>query len=148
MRICLLAILVALSGCAALPTFMQPKTEETSEAEGAWLGLDTLDTLQTVQIAKHPKCWREADPLAAAIYGTDHPSVGKVIGVNLVLMAAHTMVASWLDEEVAKHDRLNDGNVGPWYVGRFVFHAVSLVGTGLSVAENRMNHIEPWSPGC
>ena len=45
------------SGCAALPQFMQPTHPETQELEAGWLAVDAVDTLQTVQIAKHRQCY-------------------------------------------------------------------------------------------
>jgi hypothetical protein len=156
--VALLLATAAISGCASfqaagrevLPVLeAQPIEQATSNyAEGAFLVLDTTDTLQTINIAKHPKCWREADPWAAKIYGSDHPKVGVVIGVNVALMLAHTMAAAWLDDEVAKHDAANDGSVGPWYVGRVAFHAVSILGSGAAVANNFHLGISPWGGGC
>jgi hypothetical protein len=132
------AVLSLMSGCAVLPIPFNPQNEQTNSntAEGAWLVLDAVDTLQTVQIAKHPACYREADPIAAKLYGSDHPNVGRVIGTNLILALGHTMVTSWLDDEVARHEMLNDDSVGPWYVGRVVWHVVLIVGTGSAVAGN------------
>lgn len=148
--VAVLAMLVLLSGCASFPVPLNPQSEQQNSdyAEGAFLALDTIDTLQTINIAKHPNCWREADPFAAKIYGTDHPSVGKVIGINIALMLAHTMLASWLDDEVATHESANDGSVGPWYVGRIVFHVVSIVGSGAAVLNNKHLGISPLGGGC
>lgn len=155
---CLLLATASISGCASfqaagrevLPVLeAQPIEQATSNyAEGAFLVLDTVDTLQTINIAKHPNCWREADPFAAKIYGTDHPKVGEVIAINVALMLAHTMVAAWLDDEVAAHDKANDGSVGPWYVGRVVFHTVSILGSGAAVLNNKHLGISPWGGGC
>ena len=151
--IALVLIACLASGCAALPMSMQPSDQTSAYAEGTFLALDTIDTLQTVTIAKHPKCWREADPVAAKLYGSDHPSAGKVIGINVLLMVAHTMVASWLDDEVDKHVALDNAtpgldSVGPWYVGRVVFHAVSIVGSGAAVMSNKAKGISPLGGGC
>jgi hypothetical protein len=152
--VALLAATAVISGCASfqaagremLPVLeAEPIEQNTSNyAEGGFLVLDTIDTLQTVQIAKHPECFREADPLAAKMYGTDHPSVGEVMGVNVALMLVHTMAAAWLDDEVAKHDAANDGSVGPWYIGRVVFHAVSIIGSGAAVASNYHIGLTPF----
>lgn len=142
--------LFVMTGCAALPIPFSPQTQQQNSnwAEGTFIALDTIDTLQTVQIAKHPQCWREADPMAAKIYGTDHPSAGAVVGINFALMIAHTMVASWLDDEVAKHDMANDGSVGPWYVGRIAFHTVSILYSGAAVLHNKGLGISPLGGGC
>lgn len=145
--------LLVLGGCAALPMPFQPITQDTSNAaEGAFLVLATVDTLQTVQIAKHPACYYERDPLARALYGTRHPSVGKVIGVNLVMITAHTMVASWLDDKVAaenaRYDTEDKYGVGPWYGARFLFHAVSLLAEGSATLGNYNRGIHLTSTGC
>lgn len=126
---CLLCLLFG--GCAMLPMPFQPATQDNSNAaEGTFLVLATVDTLQTIQIAKHPKCFYERDPLARALYGSSHPSVGKVIGINLLMITAHTMLASWLDDKAAaENTRYNDEDhygLGPWELTRFAFHAVSL----------------------
>lgn len=154
MKALLIIAAAFLSGCAALPAFMQPTNEISQDAESTWLALDAVDTLQTVQIAKHPNCWHEADGIAAKLYGGDHPSIGAVVGINVVLAAAHTMVAAWLDREVDKHmaaDAATPGldSVGPWYSARIVFHTVSLGGTGYAVMQNSFNGIRPWGVvGC
>lgn len=155
---CLFLVLLgalALSGCAVLPIPLSPENEQynSNTAEGTWLVLDAIDTMQTVQIAKHPECYHEADGIAAMLYGGQHPNVGRVIGTNLVLAIGHTMVTSWLDDEVASHEMTDTahpelpGTVGPWYVGRIVWHAVSILGTGIAVGGNynnglMLNHVD------
>lgn len=136
--------LCLLTGCAVLPQFMQPNA-----AESTWLGLDAVDTLQTVQVAKHPDCYREGDGIAAGLYGSNHPNAGTVVGVNFALAMAHLAVASWLDREVDRHlaaDAAEPGldSVGPWYVGRIIFHTVSLLGSGYAVGNNFSNGVRPW----
>ena len=140
----LLLATASISGCASfqaagremLPVLeAEPVEQNTSNyAEGAWLVLDGMDTYQTMRF--DGKCV-ERDPLAAKLYGTDRPPPGRVLGINVALMLAHTMVTAWLDDEVADHDAKNDGSVGPWYVGRVVWHAGSLIATGSSVINNK-----------
>lgn len=130
-----LLVMTALSGCAALPMPLQPETENTSNlAEGGFLVLTTVDTVQTMHIRQGTSCDHEADPIAAAIYGGQHPKPGRVLVTNLALMTVHTMVASYLDDKVAQH--ATDGSAGPWYVGRLLFHTVSLIAEGSAVASN------------
>lgn len=132
-------VLLAVTGCAALPMPMQPKAVNTSNhAEGAWLVLDTIDTLQTIQIAKHHNCLREGDPAAAWLYGSKYPSQGRVIAVNLAGMLVHTMVTSWLDDEVASHP-----DSGAWVWGRRSWLTVSLAYSGYAVAQNLAKGINP-----
>lgn len=139
---CLLLAVVNMEGCAMLPIPFQPANEQynSNMAEGAWLVLDAVDTAQTMHIrANNPTCSYEADPLARAVYGGREPSPSRVLLTNLALATVHTMVTSWLDDEVAKHDLANDGSVGPWYVGRIAWHTVSIVVSGASVINNHRN---------
>lgn len=130
----LVVVMVSLQGCAMLPVPLQPKNEQynSNMAEGAWLVLDGIDTAQTMHLkrVRDPQtvitCNREADPLAAKVYGTQYPSPSRVLLTNIALATVHTMVTSWLDDEVAKHDQANDGSVGPWYVGRIIWHTASI----------------------
>lgn len=129
-----------------LPIPFQPANEQynSNMAEGAWLVADGADTVQTMHLKEvrnvpantRVTCNREADPLAAKLYGSQYPSPSRVLITNILLATAHTMVTSWLDDEVAKHDQLDDGSVGPWYVGRVAWHAVSLAYTVGSVLNN------------
>lgn len=128
--------MLCLGGCAVLPVPFSPQNEQSNSntAEGAWLVLDAVDTYQTMRFDGH--CV-EKDPLARAMYGTDRPPPGRVLATNLVLALGHTMVTSWLDDEVARHEMLNDDSVGPWYVGRIVWHVTSILATGASVISNK-----------
>lgn len=132
----LLLATACVSGCAVLPVPLSPANEQynSNTAEGAWLVLDTVDTYQTMRF--DGKC-RETDPIAAKLYGSDYPKPGRVLATNVALALVHTMVTSWLDDEVAKHEMLNDDSVGPWYVGRIVWHVTSIVATGASVINNK-----------
>ena len=135
----LLLATASISGCAVMPIPFNPQNEQqnSNTAEGAWLVLEATDTYQTMHIRKGTGCDHEADPLAAAIYGSKYPKPGRVLATNLVLALGHTMVTSWLDDEVARHEMLNDDSVGPWYVGRVVWHAASILLTGASVVNNK-----------
>lgn len=136
--------LICLPGCAMLPIPFQPANEQynSNMAEGAWLVLDGVDTAQTMHLKeiRNPQtrvtCNHEADPIAARIYGTQYPSPSRVLLTNIALATAHTMVTSWLDDKVAEHDKLDDGSVGPWYVGRIAWHAVSILYSFGSVMNN------------
>lgn len=135
----ILLICVACTGCAALPMPLQPANEQynSNMAEGAFLVLESVDTVQTMHIRKGTSCDHEADPIAAAIYGSKYPKPGRVLLTNLALMTVHTMVTSWLDDKVAEHDKANDSSVGPWYVGRVIWHGASILAAGASVTNNR-----------
>lgn len=113
-------------------------------AEGAWLLLDAVDTMQTARIAREPSKYYEADPIAAAIYGSKHPKEGVVIGVNVGLAFAHTLVASWLDDKVAEHEEADpNGSLGGWYVARIAFHVLSLGYSGEAVIHNYSIGLKP-----
>jgi len=129
--------LFALAGCAALPMPLQPVNEQynSNEAEGTWLVLDGVDTAYTMHLKKGTECDHEGDPLAARIYGSQNPPPGRVLGINLLLALGHTMITSWLDDKVAAADAKNDGSVGPWYVGRIVWHAASIAYSGIGAYE-------------
>lgn len=126
---------VACTGCAALPMPFQPVNEQANSnmAEGGFLVLETVDTLQTMHIRQGTSCDHEADPIAAAVYGSPHPKSGRVLLTNVALMTVHTMVTSWLDDKVGA----GGDQVGAWYVGRVVWHAASLLGAGTAVVNNK-----------
>lgn len=131
-------LLLVLTGCAALPMPLQPETENNSNmAEGGFIVLAAVDTVQTMHIRKGTSCDHEADPLAAAIYGSKYPKPGRVLLTNLALITVHTMVASWLDDEVEAHAHAD--TAGLWYTGRLTFHAVSLLAEGSAVITNASN---------
>lgn len=126
--------------------WMQPTDETSSRAEGAWLVLDAVDTAQTIQLAKHPTCYRETDRAAVWLYGDEHPSPARVALTNVVLALGHTMVTAWLDDEVDAHRNTN--NYGPWVVTRVVWHAVSLGASGAAVINNFGKGLTPTSARC
>ncbi len=129
-------IFFGIAGCAALPMPLQPETQNNSNyAEGAFIVLAGVDTAQSMHIRKGTSCDHEADPLAAALYGSKYPKPGRVLLTNLALITVHTMVASWLDDKVEAHTK--DNSAGLWYTGRVGFHVVSLVLEGSAVINNR-----------
>lgn len=142
-------VLLALTGCATVPpSGVFPREQGSRAAESTWLALHAVDTLQTVQIAKHPECFRESNPIAAGVYGTDHPSAGRVAVTNVALAFVHSVVSRWLDDNVAESEATHDGNVGGWYVGRIVWHGLSIGGTGGAVAGNFSLGLTPTSARC
>ena len=136
------ALCLCLHGCAALPMPFQPRDMEynSNAAEGSFVALNAIDTLQTMHFKGGTACAYEADPLARAVYGSRTPPPGRVLLVDAALVTLHTMVASWLDDRVAEEDRRYESEdrygLGPWYGLRFVFHAVSLAAEGAAVANN------------
>jgi hypothetical protein len=138
----LILLTVTLAGCAALPIPFQPQNEQynSNMAEGAWLVLDGVDTLQTMHLKRerNPTTYvtydREADPIAVRFYGSEYPSKNRVLLTNLALATVHTMVTSWLDDKVAQH--ATDDDAGPWYVTRVAWHTVSIAYSFASVMNN------------
>ena len=142
-------VVLFLSGCAAIaPVGMFPREQGSRVAEGSWLVLHSIDTAQTVQIARNPTCHREADPLAARVYGSEHPSESRVLLTNVLLAAVHSSVSRWFDDHVADARARDDDSVGPWYVDRVAWYTVSLLGSGASVANNFGRGLTPTSAGC
>lgn len=132
------AALLFLCGCSALPMPLQPETQNNSNyAEGAFIVLAAVDTAQTMHIRKGTSCDHEADPIAVALYGSRYPKPGRVLLTNLALITVHTTVTSWLDDKVVEHAQANDDSVGPWYVGRVVWHGASLLVESSAVINNR-----------
>ena len=132
--------LLCLAGCAALPMPLQPKHPEYSSApvEAAWIGLDAVDTVQTMHMRAGTSCDHEGDPVAARLYGGVNPPAALVLAVNVLLAAVHASVSSWLDDKVAEH--ADDGSAGPWYVGRIAWYVLSFAYSADGVAKGREQH--------
>lgn len=138
-----LVLLMTCTGCATMPT-----DPGSRKAEAAWQLLDAIDTAQTVQIARNPTCFREANPAAAFLYGSDQPKPQRVLVTNLALMLVHSSVSRWFDDGYARAVASEDGSPGPWAVGRIAWHAVSILGTGAAVSNNFSRGIGPTSARC
>jgi type II secretory pathway pseudopilin PulG len=145
----LVIVLWLLAGCSVLDATYTNDT--TRKAEYTWLAMHAIDTAQTVTIARSPTCLREADPLAVAIYGTDHPSPQRVLATNIALGFVHAKVGAWLDErtEAALIDP-DSRSVGGWYVARGAFYVVSFLSTGIAIGGNESRGVKPFShyTGC
>lgn len=129
-----------LPGCA-----MFPREQTTRRAEVAWITLDAIDTLQTMQIAKHPECFHEHNPIASALYGSDHPTVSRVAVTNVALALLHPVVSRWLDDG---YENASDDTVGLWAFGRIGWHGLSLLGSGRAVLGNFSIGLTPTSANC
>lgn len=140
-------LLFICTGCTTTPG-MFPREHGSRVAEKVWLTLDAVDTMQTIQIARNPSCFREANPLAARLYGSDQPKPRTVMVTNVVLALVHSSVSRWFDDGVARAQARDDDSVGPWAVGRIAWHTVSILGTGAAVASNFSQGIGPTSARC
>lgn len=135
--------LLALSGCAIAPTSSGGRI-----AESTWVALDAVDTLQTMQLARHPACYREADPIAASVYGGSNPQASRVLLTNLALIPLHSLVARALDRKVDEANADEDGHPALWNSARIAFHVISIAATGASVANNFSRGLTPTSARC
>lgn len=144
-----LLLLLQLTGCASMePGRMFPREQSSRVAESVWLGLHTVDTMQTVQIARNPQCFWEDNKVAAAIYGTKHPDDDRVMLTNVLLGFVHSRVSRWFDDGVDRSFSAEDGNEGLWYVGRIAWHAVSIGASAAAVSNNYRRGIGPTGTGC
>lgn len=137
-----LAILLMAACCTGCATLESSSTK----AEAVWQGLNALDTAQTVNIARRPDCFSEVDPLTSTLIGKK-PDTAEVLAVGLAYAWAHDRVSGWLDRKV-ESAVVNDRNVGGWYVGRFLWHAVGLVGKAHTVNNNHRIGMRPFGAEC
>lgn len=124
---------------------MFPREQSSQVLEVTWQALNTVDTMQTIQIAKYPQCFYEGNPIAADIYGTEHPSEKRVMITNVVLALAHSAVSRWLDDRV---DAASPEHFEDWRATRRFWHTMSIIGTTAAVANNFNNHVRPTSARC
>lgn len=143
-KLAIVALLgLQLTGCEVLNASFENDT--TRKAEYTWLAMHAVDTMQTVTIARSPECLREANSLAAAIYGSDHPSAGRVVATNLALAFVHAKVGAWLDERTERAMFNDTDTRGGWYMARGMYYVVSFLGTGIAVGGNVTRGVKPLS---
>lgn len=137
-----MAVLV-LSGCSLVAPY---ENSSVRNAEHVWLGLQAMDTAQTVTIARSPTCLRESNPVAATIYGSAHPSAQRVLLTNVALGYVHYRVGGWIDQrtEAALSDPDNDNAAG-WYLFRAAWHGLAWIGTGYAVLHNASGRVGPFT---
>jgi hypothetical protein len=141
----LVVVIVAwlVSGCQVMDATYTNDT--TRKAEYTWLAMHAIDTAQTVTIARSPGCLREANPLAAAIYGSDTPSPQRVLATNLALGWAHAKLGAWLDERTERSILDETDGRGGWYVARGAYYVVSFLGTGIAIGNNASRGVGPFT---
>lgn len=139
--------LLTLSGCAALGPEVPMSTVDSHEqnmaiAETAWQSLNIIDTLQTVQIAKNPNCYRESDIVTRHLIG-EHPSQGKAIGIGIVYGVAHFAITKWLDynDTLDEHGEYSSG----WHVANISWQALTLLDKGVAVGNNFTIGLTPFN---
>lgn len=142
-RLALLASALALTGC----TFTTPAARNT---QLALTGLMALDTAQTVTIARSP-CLFERNPVAAAVFGSKHPSEQRVLATNVVYMAGHWAFAGYLDRKANQSvDFSIDAEAdvarkAKWRRLQSMYQWATALGHGLAVHNNVTKNIEPFS---
>lgn len=116
-------------------------TESGRNVQIGLTALMLLDTAQTVTIARSPECLREADPIAAAVFGSEHPSTQRVLITNALYIGLNWIVASKLDRLAQRSDS--------WARARRAYQVLSFLGHGAAVANNIGLGIRPFSKyGC
>jgi hypothetical protein len=119
-----------LGGCAALPTDSKPP-------EAAYQALHAVDFAQTIQIARSPNCYHEADPLTKRLIG-EHPSEGQVRAAWALTSTVHLAVTGWLDREVDATDSK------AWRIARGTWHVLTIADAGREVVRNRSLGLMPF----
>jgi hypothetical protein len=139
--VCLLALCSA--GCSLITPY---ENNAARDSEYTWLGMDALDTAQTITIARSPSCLRESDHVASWLYGSDTPTPARVIGTNVALAYAHYEIGAWIDRhtEAAAIDP-DDENYPTWYLFRSAWEGFALIGTGFAVLHNAQARVGPFS---
>jgi hypothetical protein len=137
---------LSLSGCSTLELVAPYQNETTRNVERTWLVLHAIDTAQTVTIARSPNCLREADPMAVKIYGSDHPSEGRVIATNVLLGYAHYRIGGWIDKKTEESilDPKSEHS-GVWKATRIAWHGIAILYSGMAVSNNMSLGIKPFS---
>ena len=126
------ACALALSGCASM-----------GPAEITWQSLHAIDTHQTLEIARNPDCFREADPLTRALVGS-HPSEAEAAAVMVAYSLGHYAVSRWLD---VRADAAPYGS--RWKDARALWHVVGIVTKGAVVLHNNSIGLGPVNrPEC
>ena len=111
-------------------------------AEYAWQGLHAVDTYQTMQIARNPQCFEEADPLTRTLIGS-HPSEAEVAAVMIAYSIGHAYVSGWLRERTEDAFERETPARGGWYVARAVWTVGGLLAKGAVVAHNNSIGLGP-----
>lgn len=147
LRYSLIAALLLTSGCS-LTRF---ETEAGRNKQIALTALMALDTAQTVTIGRSPECLYEANPAAAALFGSDTPSPERVLYTNAAYIAAHWIAAAYLDRKAEAPidftvDAVEDvKRRESWRFKRTLYQFFTTFGHGVAVASNASRGIKPFS---
>lgn len=140
-----LALLAAISVTGCTFTTTGARTTQL-----ALTGLMAVDTAQTVTIARSP-CLFEANPLAAAVFGSKRPSPETVLLTNAVYIAGHWALGSYLDRKANQpvdfsiEAPADIARKAKWRRLQRVYQWVTALGHGAAVAGNQAKGIRPFS---
>lgn len=126
----LISSLILLQGCGAIDTM-------TTE-EKIWQSMNIVDGLQTINIAKNPRCYYEATYLSKALVGK-HPSEAEVIALMTTYAVAHYQMSRFLERRDA-----------PQWVQK-TFQYVMIGTKGVTIANNHrigLSVVPESIPGC
>jgi hypothetical protein len=149
---CITPLLFA--GCTTTPDRQSAFDFATPAARNTQLaltGLIALDTAQTVTIARSAECLYEANPIAAAVFGSEHPSTQRVLVTNAVYLTGHWLLGAYLDRKARQPVDLSItaqqdvSRKSRWRVMQRVYQALSFIGHGAAVINNQARGIRPFS---
>lgn len=145
-------LLALTTGCVSTnPGAMEFATSSNRNKQLGMTALMALDTAQTVTIARNSDCLMEANPIAAAIYGSDAPTQKQVLLTNAVYIASHWALGSYLDRKINapvdfKVDAATDMDRRKgWRIVRGLYQALTFLGHGAAVLTNAERGINPAS---
>lgn len=146
--------LLPLIGCVSTGGDAGALEFASKQARNRQLGLTALmavDTAQTVTIGRSSECLFEANPIAAAVFGTHTPSPERVLITNAIYITGHWLLASYLDRKAEAPPDLSvdlDTDLARksrWSFARALYQLMTFAGHGLAVASNASKGIKPFS---
>lgn len=141
------AMLPIIQGCGS----MSFASETARNRQIALTGLMAIDTAQTVTIARSPECLYEANPVAAAVFGSKTPSPERVLITNALYVTGHWALASYLDRRAEAGVDLSVDAAADlarqkrWKRLRGIYQFVTAIGHGAAVVNNEARGIRPFS---
>lgn len=137
----------ALTGCASTGF----ATDSGRNRQIGLTGLMAVDTAQTVTIGRSSDCLYEANPIAAAVFGSATPSPQRVLLTNTVYIAAHWLLGSYLDRKAnpsvdfSVSAEQDIARANRWKTAQRVYQIATFVGHGAAVMNNEARRIKPFS---
>ncbi len=119
----IILVLVSLQGCAAY--------NNMSPSEKAWQALNVVDAMQTLDVARNPRCYKEGNALTSAVIG-EHPSEAEVVGFMVAGAVVHYQISRYMERKDA-----------PMWLQKG-FKYVSLGGKAITVGNNYSRGLHAW----